>query len=71
MLLKIFPLYPGKSLFRINYHLSSNLELLDSFWPASRQVLKRGWLSRGPARFGPDLKDGQEAGPEPDWPEKS
>lgn len=53
--LKPFHYIQGKSLFRFNYHLSSNLELLDSFWP-SRQVLKRGWLSHGPARFGPDLK---------------
>ncbi len=56
MLLKTFPLYAGNGLFRISNHYSCKLELLGSFWPATRQVVKRGWLSGGPARFGSDLK---------------
>lgn len=32
------------------------MELSGCFWPASHQIVKRGWLSSGAATFGPDLK---------------
>ena len=40
-----------------------NWSFLGSFWPASGQVVKRGWLSRGPARFGSDLKTEEKLDP--------
>lgn len=40
-----------------------NWSFLGSFWPESGQVVKRGWLSRGPARFGSDLKTEEKLDP--------
>lgn len=48
--LNIFSYCPEISLIRCSNRLSSQMELLDRFWPASRQLAKCG-----PARFGPDL----------------